>query len=149
METHVMTFFMPPSSGLCVKSCLRCNDISASPSAPCCFSKMLAWNAHNSSALTLRWCCMRHTESAPNSRSPHRQERLSCAKKERKGFQGRDFIVCLLSFGEKNEWSGRGTSAKQMKICRGGVSVGRQLQETQKWSVFEAACFADLLFEKS
>lgn len=44
-----MTFCMPPSSGLCVKSCLRCSDIAASPSAPSCFSKMLAWNAYNSS----------------------------------------------------------------------------------------------------
>lgn len=37
METHVMTFLMPPSSGLCVKSFLRCGDIAASPSVLSCF----------------------------------------------------------------------------------------------------------------
>lgn len=103
METHViMTFCMPPSSGLCVKSCLRCSDIAASPSVPSCFSKMLAWNAYNSSrahvcgdaALNLH-----RAHALPTARSDFPVLRKE--KKKKKGFQGRDFIVCLLSFGEK------------------------------------------------
>lgn len=78
METHVMTFFVPPSSGLYVKSCLRCSDISASPSAPCCFSKTLAWNAHSSSAPLCSHC----GDAACGTLDPHRAHALPTARSD-------------------------------------------------------------------
>lgn len=101
METHViMTFCMPPSSGLCVKSCLRCSDVAASPSVPACFSKMLAWNAHNSSrahvcgdaALNLH-----RAHALPTARSDFPVVRKEKKKKKRLPREG---FHCL-SFGEK------------------------------------------------
>lgn len=121
METHViMTFCMPPSSGLCVKSCLRCSDFAASPSVPACFSKMLAWNAYNSSrahvcgdaALNLH-----RAHALPTARSDFPVVRKEKKKKKRLPREG--FHCLSIIFWRKDEWSGRGTSAKQMKICPG------------------------------
>lgn len=139
-----MTFFMPPSSGLCVKILFEMQGLSASPSAPCCFSKMLAWNAYNSSALTLRWCCMWQTESTPNSRSPHWQERLSCAKEKKKKGGSKEGISLSVYY----------LSEKRRMVRKRNFS---QADENLPWSSFGGAtaagnpivqCFWSCLLQK-
>lgn len=134
METHVMTFFMPPSSGLCVKSCLRCSDISASPCTPCCFSK--TWRGMHTTPLrsrcgdtTLWW----HIFTARDNFVTLRRKIL---------FQGRDFLVCLLS------WSGRETSAKQMRISFGeATAAGNPIVEGFRGRLHcRAAFWTDLMW---
>lgn len=138
METHVMTFFMPPSSGLCVKSCLRCSDISASPSTPCCFSK--TWRGMHTTPLrsrcgdmTLWWHDVVVTHF-------HCQGQL-CYLQKKNTFP-RDFLVCLSS------WSGRETSAKQMRIIFGeATAAGNPIVEGFRGRLrCRAAFWTDLMW---
>lgn len=72
METHVMTFFMPPSSGLCVKSCLRCNDIPVRRVVfPRCWPGMRTTPLHS-----------RCGDAACGTLNPHRTHALPTARSD-------------------------------------------------------------------
>lgn len=55
---------------------------------------------------------------------------------QEKGFPGESFHCLPIIPHRKDWWTGRGTSAKQMKICNSGALAKRQLQAT--WSQREA-----------
>lgn len=55
---------------------------------------------------------------------------------QEKGFPGESFHCLPIIPHRKDWWTGRGISAKQMKICNSGALAERQLQAT--WSQREA-----------
>lgn len=135
---HILIFSLPEYSVLCVKSLLGSNNIfvgTISQLVVLLFQDV-AWSAHDSSLLMLFWCSaacdtLKHEFQShwTHTHTLSILQALTFLPKGKKRFP-REGFHCLPIILQRKDWSaGRGTCAKQMKMCSGWALVRWQLQE--------------------
>lgn len=108
---HILIFSLPVYLVLCVKSLLGSNNIFVGTTSQLVvlLFQDVAWSTHDSSLLMLFWCSaacdtLKHEFQShwthTHTLSLYCKHSLSC-QRGKKGFQGKVFIVCLLSSGER------------------------------------------------